>query len=484
MKKLIPIILFLFLPDSTNLFAQITYNSYVNSIVNQVNTDSVYKYIRQLSGDTSCFVEGSSYTITTRHYSKQGNIKAAAYILERFQSFGLNAWYQNITSTLVNVLAKKTGTRYPNQYVIFCAHFDDMPNSNTAPGADDNASGTAAVIEAARLLSNVNLPYTIVFAAWDEEERGLYGSKAYADTAFRKGDSIIAVLNFDMIAYDSDNNGMLDINTNTASTPLANDYFQIVSIYQPMLLPQITTSLNGGSDHQSFQQKGYKAILAIEDNNDFTPFYHTLNDSYASLNKPYCLKMIRAGIAGVVTIAGDFRSIVRLNLLAAIEGMWNGTVHVKDTVRVYLRNSTSPYGIADSAVHYLSASGTDTGFFQNAVNGNYFIQLNHRNSLETWSASAVSFSKGAMSNYSFTSSQSQAYGNNTVLKSGRFCLYSGDVNKDGLIEGSDASLTDNSAFNFASGYLPEDIDGDNIVDASDLAIIENNALDFKAVIRP
>lgn len=484
MKKLIPIILFLFIPVSSDLTAQITFNSYINSLVNQVNTDSVYKFIRQLTGDTSCFVEGSAYTITTRHYSKQGNIKAAAYILEIFQSFGLNAWYQNITSTLVNVLAKKTGTRYPNQYVIFCAHYDDMPNSNTSPGTDDNASGTAAVIETARLLSSKNFPYTIVFAAWDEEERGLYGSKAYADTAFRKGDSIIAVLNLDMIAYDSDNNGALDINTNTASTPLANDYFQIVSIYQPMLLPQITTSLNGGSDHQSFQQKGYKAVLAIEDESDFTPFYHTSSDVYSSINKPYYLKMIRAGVAGLVTIAGDYRSIIQLNLTTAIEGMWNGASHVKDTLRAFLRKNTSPYNINDSAVLYLSSAGTDTGIFQNAVSGNYFIQLKHRNSLETWSASAVSFTKGAMSNFNFTSSQSQAYGNNIVLKSGRYCLYSGDVNNDGLIDGSDGSITDNGAFHFATGYLPEDIDGNNMIDASDLAVVENNALNYRASVRP
>ncbi len=307
--KIFSLVLFIFV--SSSIFSQVSYNSFVASIMNQVNTDTVYRYERQLSGDTSCIIGGAPYTILSRHYNSVHNPKAAQYIYEKFQSFGLITWYQNITSTNINVLAKKVGTKYPNQYVIICGHYDDMPSGSLAPGADDNASGTVCVLEAARLLKNVNLPYTIVFAAWDEEERGLYGSKAYADTAYAHGDSIIAVLNFDMIAYDGNNDGQLDINTNTASMTLAQEYAQIVSLYQPTLVPQVTTSLSGGSDHQSFQNRGYKAILAIEDNDDFTPYYHTVNDTYASLNKPYMVKMIKAGIAALVTIAGDFKITIQ-----------------------------------------------------------------------------------------------------------------------------------------------------------------------------
>ena len=292
---------------SSSAFTQVSYNTYVASIMNQVNTDTVTKYERELSGNIPCIIGGATYTILSRHYNSTHNPKAAQYIYEKFQSFGLTTWYQNITSTNINVLAKKVGTKYPNQYVIICGHYDDMPSGTTAPGADDNASGVVCVLEAARLLKNVNLPYTIVFAAWDEEERGLYGSKAYADTAYAHGDSIIAVLNYDMIAYDGNNDGQLDVNTNTASSPLANEYAQIVSLYQPTLVPQVTTSLNGGSDHQSFQNRGYKAILAIEDNSDFTPYYHTVNDTYSTLNMPYMIKMVKAGIAALVTIAGDFK---------------------------------------------------------------------------------------------------------------------------------------------------------------------------------
>lgn len=481
---LIFVIIFAVTVSGKDSDAQIQYNSYVASLMNNSVADSLYRYERQLCGDTACVIAGASYTIQSRHYSKQGNIKAAEYILERFQSFGLNSSYQTITSTMVNVLGKKTGTRYPNQYVIICAHYDNMPSTTVAPGADDNATGTAAVIEAARVLKNISFPYTILFAAWDEEERGLYGSKAYADTARRKGDSIIAVLNFDMIGYDGNGDGALDINTNTASAWLATDFFQCVQLYQPTLIPQITYSLNGGSDHQSFQQKNYSAILSIEDNSDFTPYYHTVNDTYSSLNKPYFFKMAKAGIAVLVTFAGNFKNIIQLDLTAGIEGMWNGSLQVQDTMRVYLRSQSSPYQIVDNAKVYLNSGGSGYAMFEVAANGNYWIQLGHRNAVETWSATPQSFTRGQSTGYSFTTSASQAYGNNLILKSGRYCSYSGDVNADGVVDGADGSAVDNAAYNFVTGYTAFDINGDNYVDASDLSLIDNNAFNYIGAVRP
>ncbi len=300
----IVLILFIVVSETT---PQVAYNSYVAQLMNLVNTDTVKRYERELSGDTSCIIGGSSYTIVSRYWNTASNIKAAQYIYEKFQSYGITTWYQVINSTITNVLAKKVGTKYPNQYVIICGHYDDMPSGSIAPGADDNASGTVCVLEAARILKNVNLPYTIVFAAWDEEERGLYGSKAYADTAFAHGDSIIAVINLDMISYDGNNDGALDVHTNPVNLPFATEFSQIVSLYQPTLIPQVTTSLSGGSDHQSFYNRGYKALLSIEDNSDFTPYYHTVNDKFNTLNLPYFYKMVKAAIAALVTWAGDYK---------------------------------------------------------------------------------------------------------------------------------------------------------------------------------
>ena len=358
---------------SSLLYSQVSYNSFVASVMNQVNADSVYKFERQLTGDTSCIIGGASYTISSRHYSSQGNIKAAQFILEKFQSYGLTARYQNINSTITNVLAEKTGYKFPEQYVVICSHYDDMPSGNSAPGADDNASGTTSVIEAARLLSGIDLPFTILFACWDEEELGLYGSKAYADTAYFRGDSIIGVLNFDMIAYDGNNDGALDINTNPGSMSLANEFKQIVNLYQPALAPQVTTSLSGGSDHQPFQQRGYKAILSIEDNSDFTPFYHTVNDSYSSLNRTFFVRMVKAGIAALVTTAGDFKiTILHTPLVSGPDtGPRTASAVIRSSYRIAsgINQPRLYYSVNGSSAVYVNPSYSSQDTFKFSIPG-------------------------------------------------------------------------------------------------------------------
>ena len=85
MKKLFTIFTpFLILTISSAIFSQVSYNNFVASVMNQVNADSVYKFERQLTGDTSCTIGGSAYTIVSRHYLTQSNIKASQYILEKF----------------------------------------------------------------------------------------------------------------------------------------------------------------------------------------------------------------------------------------------------------------------------------------------------------------------------------------------------------------------------------------------------------------
>jgi hypothetical protein len=194
--------------------------------------------------------------------------------------------------------------------------------------------------------------------------------------------------------------------------------------------------------------------------------------------------MTKAGIATLITLAGNYKNIFQLNLTAGIEGMWNGTSQVQDTVRVYLRNSSSPYAIVDNAKIILNTAGTGAGTFEIAATGSYYIQLGHRSALETWSSAPVSFTRGSSSNYSFITSASQAFGNNLILKSGRYCTYSGDVNTDGTIDGADGGAVDNAAYNYLNGYSAFDVNGDNYVDASDMSVVDNNSANFVGVIRP
>jgi subtilisin-like proprotein convertase family protein len=182
-----------------------------------------------------------------------------------------------------------------------------MPSGSLAPGADDNASGTCTVIEAARLLAPYTFDYSIVFIAFDEEEMGLIGSRAYADTAYFRGDTILGVINLDMIAFDSNNDNKLDIHTNTNSITLADDLYATYITYLPMLVPSKIFSISGGSDHQSFWTRGYKATLTIESTSDFNTYYHTVNDNFSHVNMPYFLRINKAAIAALMSFAWDYR---------------------------------------------------------------------------------------------------------------------------------------------------------------------------------
>jgi len=171
-----------------------------------------------------------------------------------------------------------------------------------------------------------------------------------------------------------------------------------------------------------------------------------------------------------------------LDVTLGIEAMWNGASQVQDTVKFLIRNITSPYAAVDSFSVFLDANGNGKVYFS-APAGNYFIQTSHRNALETWSGAGIAISN-VISSFNFTTSASQSFGSNSVLTLGRYCSYSGEINKDGVIDISDVSLIDNDAFNFAAGYIPTDVNGDNVADLTDLSVTSNNADNFVAVMKP
>lgn len=168
----------------------------------------------------------------------------------------------------------------------------------------------------------------------------------------------------------------------------------------------------------------------------------------------------------------DNLTSISLNITMGIEGFWNGVTMVSDTVTVQLRNSTFPYALVDQTKEFITPKGYATYDFNSAPSGTYYIVLKQRNSLETWSAAPIQMNAAGNYYYDFTTSASQAFGNNEILKSGLYCIISGDVNQDGIVDASDLATVENNVGN--SGYLPEDVTGDDFVDAADVAIVENN----------
>jgi len=288
-------------------------------------------FVKELSGEVSTIIGGSPYTIVSRHKNNASNNKAADYIKQKLQSYGLPAYDQNFSSTGRNVYGVQLGTVYPNKKYIICAHYDDMPSGTTAPGADDNASGTAAVIEAARIFTQYQSKYTIIYALWDEEEQGLIGSAYYAQQAHNAGDSIMGVINMDMIAWDNDNDGVGEIHVrNYANSISLKDLMvQVNTTYSIGVIPSIFNPGATASDHASFWNNGYGALLLIEEyyGGDFNAYYHTVNDKILYFNQPYFHKMSRLALGTVATLA-DLTVIVPVELLAFTASVRNSEVEL------------------------------------------------------------------------------------------------------------------------------------------------------------
>lgn len=180
------------------------------------------------------------------------------------------------------------------------------------------------------------------------------------------------------------------------------------------------------------------------------------------------------------------QSTTTLNLQALIEGRYNDVTNlmVSDTTKVLLHSGISPYPVVDSAVSVLNSDGKGTFNFSNAVSGvGYYIVVNHRNSIETWSANPMTFISDTLS-YDFTTAATTAYGNNLFLKGSRWTIYSGDINKDGFVDLTDLSLAYNDATLFVTGYAITDVNGDLFSDLFDVLIVYANSSKFIGVAKP
>lgn len=180
--------------------------------------------------------------------------------------------------------------------------------------------------------------------------------------------------------------------------------------------------------------------------------------------------------------------ITDLNLTALMEGFYQpipNYLNQRDTVRTYLRNTNSPYAVVDSSKNVIDSLNFNGNFeFRNASNGSYYIVCKHRNSIETWSTSGVAYPQGGQYSYNFSNDAASAFGNNLYLKGIKYCMYSGDVNQDEVVDLNDLGLIDNDAYMFETGYIVTDVNGDFVVDLSDMSIAEINASNFVAVIKP
>lgn len=221
---------------------------------------------------------------------------AQANIVFLLESFGIGVELEPFTydtNVYYNIVGTKLGTTYPEQEFIIGAHYDSVGN----PGADDDASGVALLLEVARIISQYDSEYTIRFVAFDREEQGLVGSDAYV--AEHIDDDILGMIQADMICWDEGTNHVR-IRGTAASLPHKMDVLDAVLEYSDGL----TASDNGpmcASDHCPFEQAGFQACLVIEE--VFNPHWHDPDDVFEILGEDdflYASRIVRSLVGYLV----------------------------------------------------------------------------------------------------------------------------------------------------------------------------------------
>ena len=263
----------------------------------------------------------------TRNAPSRGNLRAANYIREALSSYGLKnvvfdefSYYSEETGTYEttrNVVASKPGTRTPDKIVIIGAHFDSISRTaedgrislldkeNPAPGADDNATGVATILAAARALSSQEFACTLRFIAFSAEEEGILGSAHYAAESARKGEDIIAVINVDMLGYVHQEPGDIDIFANKKSAWLLDRITNHAPVYAPELsVYRIIKDSYDGSDQSPFWNNGYPGVCFMEDYYPSNRLYHSPKDTLETINFPFFLNNARLAVASFAELAG------------------------------------------------------------------------------------------------------------------------------------------------------------------------------------
>lgn len=289
---------------------------------------------------------------------------------------------------IVNVVAIQKGTKYPNRYIIMSGDIDSRVSDPTdftsdSPGANDNASGMAGTIEAARVLSNYKFENSIIYVGLSGEEQGLYGGKGLAAYAKEKDWEIIGILNNDMIGNIKGVDGVIDNRTfrifsepvppteteqernsrrfyggevDGISRQLARYVHKTVKTYMPEMNPMLVYRLDRfgrGGHHRPFNDAGFAGIRIMEAHENYTQQHQDIRtenginygDTFEHVNFPYAKKLTAVNAINLASLASAPPPPQNLRIGGIVEPSvrfkWDkvdGAVGYK----IYWRDTTSP----------------------------------------------------------------------------------------------------------------------------------------------
>ncbi|MCJ7936063.1 MAG: M28 family peptidase [Chryseobacterium sp.] len=266
------------------------------------------------------------------------NANALNWLKNKYLSYGYAAnqmvedpfTYGSLSSK--NLIITKTGTVYPNQYIIICGHFDTI----NGPGVNDNGSGTSIILEAARILKDVPTEYSIKFIHFSGEEQGLIGSYHYADNVAYQGNTrvldIKLVLNLDQVGgknsnvnntvyCDQDLGGVTT--NNPASAVITQELRNCTALYSPL---QTAVDPAERSDYIPFEEKGEVITGFFERIESNYP--HTSHDTFANTDPVYIYNIGKATV-------GALQHFAVATTTGSALGTNENKVNVLESVKIY-----------------------------------------------------------------------------------------------------------------------------------------------------
>ena len=270
----------------------------ITQIIDSVKVDSLVKYVNELTGEDTITIWG--YKTVMYNRVNPGNDLAAAYLIEKLKKYDVAITDNRYSSTGRNILAYQKGTTDSDSCFIVSAHYDAV----ITHCADDNASGTATVLEAVRILSQYQFKYDIIYIFWDEEEIGMVGSLNFTEHYNKDTIKIIGAITLDMIGYNTSSNMVFTIQNNRSFSQVIKD--RIVSFsdnYLPSLTPYVQNITYGASDFSSFWLNGINSTGVSEYNNN--PYYHTEDDIVATFDLEYYGNISKMVIGVVAELANS-----------------------------------------------------------------------------------------------------------------------------------------------------------------------------------
>jgi hypothetical protein len=300
----------------------------IQAILNSISADSVRAYLDTIVGFFS------RNTIDDTVSQTRGIGAARRWVFRKFQQFNIQSGgrlqpqYFDFTGTICgitqlyrNVNAVLPGTVTPNRYFVVSGHLDTRGDPNVAcaagifsPGANDDASGTAASIELARVMSQYQFDASIIFMAVVGEDQGLFGSEAYAAFAQTNNIRIDGMITNDVIGNIVGSNNIVDslsvrhFSSDADATPhrqMARYMKRQADTYYPLMTVNIIPARdrpNRGGDHFSFQNHGYTAVRFTEPNENLNN-QHTPTDIVANMSPAYTARVARVNACGLASLA-------------------------------------------------------------------------------------------------------------------------------------------------------------------------------------